>query len=71
MTPSLTEDQLHDLEAGLYARAMDGDSRLGLYLLRLYYKDLHMTDASCVAPIGGGVVVLPSMGDDDDYDQAD
>lgn len=63
MIPALTEDELHLLEAELYTRAMDGDSRLGLYLLRLYYKDLHMVDTPEAAPIGG-VVVLPSIGDD-------
>jgi len=66
MRPALTEEELQLLEAELYTRAMDGDSRLGLYLLRLYYKDLHMVESDEAAPIGG-VVVLPSVGGAD-YD---
>lgn len=60
MTPSITEEQLHKLEAELYARAMDGDSRLGLYLLRLYFKDLKMVETQeDTTPYG--VVFLPKV----------
>lgn len=68
MTPVISEAQLHELEAVLYARAMDGDSRLGLYLLRLYYKDLRMVEQQLDADQCGGLIVLPVIDDGSDDD---
>ena len=56
----LSKTRIQQLEQALFQRAMDGDNRTGLALLRLYAAPQPTQDA------GGGVILPPMLSDDDD-----
>lgn len=59
--PAITDAKLRKLERMLYKNAIEGDSRLGLSLLKLYYKDLGRLETK--PQEGIGLVILPDVSD--------
>lgn len=63
--PALTLSKLHKLERMLYQMAIDGNTTLGLNLLKLYYKDLGMVDKGQTEEGSKtGLVCLPVTADE-------
>lgn len=63
--PKITLSKLHKLEEMLYKMAVDGNTTLGLNLLKLYYKDLGMVDKGQTDDGSKtGLVCLPITADD-------
>lgn len=62
--PKITISKLHRLEEMLYKMAIDGNTTLGLNLLKLYYKDLGMVDKGQTEEGSKtGIVCLPVTAD--------
>ena len=61
--PAISAAKLRKLEKVLYGKAIEGDTRLGLYLLKLYYKDLQRYEAE--PRENDGVITLPEIYDDE------